>query len=136
MGAQVAQGCAFPIEAFATALPLSNYPIMGACASGDHEMMGHWSIDSDNFWSGTLHVLEGTEEHFEGDYTGTLSHFKASGGKWSATVLFDDLVNEDDIWNLKGTYKDDTAKCTLAVGPNNVNVTPETWTLKKTGEAY
>eukprot|EP00746_Dinoflagellata_sp_MGD_P165684 gnl/MRDRNA2_/MRDRNA2_95103_c0_seq1.p1 gnl/MRDRNA2_/MRDRNA2_95103_c0~~gnl/MRDRNA2_/MRDRNA2_95103_c0_seq1.p1 ORF type:complete len:113 (+),score=22.61 gnl/MRDRNA2_/MRDRNA2_95103_c0_seq1:120-458(+) len=111
---------------------------MGAACSGDHEMMGEWSIQSDLDWNGTLHVLEGTEEHFEGDFTGVLKKFKASGGKWSATVVFDDIPDgtPDDYFVLTGTYEDDTASCSLTPGPKNGNVDTGNWTLEKIGEAH
>eukprot|EP00746_Dinoflagellata_sp_MGD_P125352 gnl/MRDRNA2_/MRDRNA2_60100_c0_seq1.p2 gnl/MRDRNA2_/MRDRNA2_60100_c0~~gnl/MRDRNA2_/MRDRNA2_60100_c0_seq1.p2 ORF type:complete len:113 (+),score=27.48 gnl/MRDRNA2_/MRDRNA2_60100_c0_seq1:91-429(+) len=111
---------------------------MGGACSSDHEMMGEWSIESDCEWSGTLHVLEGTEEHFEGDLTGVLKKFKASGGTWSATVIFDDIddATPDDYFVLKGTYEDEEAECELVPGPKNGNTVPGKWTLKKTGEAH
>eukprot|EP00746_Dinoflagellata_sp_MGD_P165067 gnl/MRDRNA2_/MRDRNA2_94131_c0_seq1.p1 gnl/MRDRNA2_/MRDRNA2_94131_c0~~gnl/MRDRNA2_/MRDRNA2_94131_c0_seq1.p1 ORF type:complete len:127 (+),score=28.96 gnl/MRDRNA2_/MRDRNA2_94131_c0_seq1:97-477(+) len=124
---------------------------MGAACSNDHEMMGEWSFTSEledgATWNGTLHVLEGTEEHFEGDMTGVLKKFKASGGKWSATLEFDTewfkgedgkyrYLTEGDTFTLAGTYEDESAVATITPGKSNKgSVVTSTWTLEKIGEA-
>merc|ERR1712224_1180732 len=140
MGAQdfVAQlaGSCFQLKHWQQHCLFQAYPTMGAACSSDHEMMGEWSIESDLDWSGTLHILEGTEEHFEGDLTGVLKNFKAKGGKWSAIVAFDDVGDEKDTFTLSGTYEDDSAECDITPGKDNVNTDPAKWTLKKIGEAH
>eukprot|EP00746_Dinoflagellata_sp_MGD_P125353 gnl/MRDRNA2_/MRDRNA2_60100_c0_seq2.p1 gnl/MRDRNA2_/MRDRNA2_60100_c0~~gnl/MRDRNA2_/MRDRNA2_60100_c0_seq2.p1 ORF type:complete len:124 (+),score=35.87 gnl/MRDRNA2_/MRDRNA2_60100_c0_seq2:79-450(+) len=122
---------------------------MGNACSGDHEMMGEWSIksvydepdskDGDREgWDGTLHILEGTEEHFEGDFTGVLKKFKAKGGKWSAEAYFD--MNEEEgsgSFKISGTYEEDTAEAKVTpASKTQDDQVAATWTLTKIGEAH
>merc|ERR1740130_312395 len=99
-------------------------------------MMGEWNLtsnigDENDSWRGTLHVLEGTEEHFEGDNTGVLTKFKAKDGVWSAVVAFDD-GEDGDTYTLKGTYdEDDTAECSITPGAKNKDKQAATWNLSK-----
>merc|ERR1711924_182109 len=126
--------------------------IMGAGCSSDHEMMGEWTFTSEledgTKWNGTLHVLEGTEEHFEGDMTGLLKKFRATGGTWSANLEFDTecfkgedgkyrFLTEGDTFTLKGTYEDDSAEAAITPGKGNKgSFIPAKWTLSKTGESH
>merc|ERR1719359_1111991 len=90
----------------------------------------------------TLHVLKGTEEHFEGDMTRVVKKFTAKGGKWGGTFVFDDSEAmggaKTDYWTLKGTYKTDSASATLTPGPKNGPNAQGTAviTATKTGEAH
>eukprot|EP00746_Dinoflagellata_sp_MGD_P161787 gnl/MRDRNA2_/MRDRNA2_89063_c0_seq1.p1 gnl/MRDRNA2_/MRDRNA2_89063_c0~~gnl/MRDRNA2_/MRDRNA2_89063_c0_seq1.p1 ORF type:complete len:122 (+),score=28.86 gnl/MRDRNA2_/MRDRNA2_89063_c0_seq1:94-459(+) len=119
---------------------------MGAMCSGDHEMNGEWSVlevmgEGAKYPGGEsnyhLFVHDGSEEHFEGDATGVIKAFKASKGKWSGKVIFDDFdgMGTSDYFTLTGTYTEDSATCELKPGPKNNSKGCSTWTLEKL-EAY
>merc|ERR1719235_1159620 len=109
--------------------------------------MGEWHVaveEADGHeWEASMHILEDTVEHFEGEYTGRLINFKAAKGKWVADLLFDDhkdhkLSDRDEAsgkhFKLSGTYEDEEAYAEVTSPDEESH--HETWTLTKTGEAY
>eukprot|EP00746_Dinoflagellata_sp_MGD_P168219 gnl/MRDRNA2_/MRDRNA2_99489_c0_seq1.p1 gnl/MRDRNA2_/MRDRNA2_99489_c0~~gnl/MRDRNA2_/MRDRNA2_99489_c0_seq1.p1 ORF type:complete len:160 (-),score=30.57 gnl/MRDRNA2_/MRDRNA2_99489_c0_seq1:10-489(-) len=153
-------------------------PMVEACPDGTPchpDMRGVWAIDADveggylkggHSWQGTLYVLSGTEEHFEGDVTGVLKKFRAANGVWSATVVFDAPAlwggggalgamqkakkyaqeygvmetwgrsEAADTFTLTGTYDQYEAECHIAPGRRNSNPSSGIWKLHKIGEAH
>merc|ERR1719379_709588 len=103
-------------------------------------MIGTWDVDavlsdgdpstSDLKAHYVVHVMEGYEEHFEGDHTGVLKKFKTTGstnGEFRCEVVYDDtrgphqfgepkpgqVARGEHPYLMRGTFKNDQAKAQL-----------------------